>query len=276
MAVSVITDSAAALPAAVAKDAGVTVVPMGLTMGRRALRDGELDLEEVLATPEVVTTSGPSPGDMLEAMDSNSGPEGAVVLTIASTMSSTYGTAQVAARLARNEVRVVDTTSAAGGQGLVVLAAAARARAGASLEEVESVAISVAQRVQLIAYLESLDHLVRSGRVPGIAAWASRSVRFRPLFVFKNGAVRPLMPALGEASAIGRIVAAWRESKPDKATAHVAALHALAPTAAEELLQAVRAEAETITAFVGPFSPVMAVHTGPGLVGLAWWWEELQ
>lgn len=170
----------------------------------------------------------------------------------------------------------MDTTSAAGGQGLVVLAAAARARAGASLEEVESVAVAVAERVRLIAYLESLDHLVHSGRVPGIAAWASRSVWLRALFVFENGSARPLMPALGDASAIGRIVAAWRESKPDGAAAHVAALHALAPTAAEELLKAVRAEIETVTAFVGPFSPVMAVHTGPGLVGLAWWWEELR
>lgn len=89
MAVSVITDSAAALPAAVAKEAGVTVVPMVLTVGGRAFRDGELDLEEVLATQEEVTTSGPSPGEMLEAIDSHSGPDGAVVLTIASTMSST-------------------------------------------------------------------------------------------------------------------------------------------------------------------------------------------
>ena len=50
------TLTAAALPAEVAKEAGVTVVPMGLPVDRRAFRDGELDLGEVLATEEPVTT----------------------------------------------------------------------------------------------------------------------------------------------------------------------------------------------------------------------------
>jgi fatty acid-binding protein DegV len=55
---------------------------------------------------------------------------------------------------------------------------------------------------------------------------------------------------------------------------HVSALHALEPEIAEELLRQVRAYVEPATAFVGSFSPVMVAHTGPGLAGLAWWWED--
>ena len=55
---------------------------------------------------------------------------------------------------------------------------------------------------------------------------------------------------------------------------YVAALHAGAPEPAARLLEQVRAEIDPATAFVGSFSPVMVVHTGPGLVGLAWWWDE--
>ena len=54
---------------------------------------------------------------------------------------------------------------------------------------------------------------------------------------------------------------------------HVAALHAQAEAEAAELLARVQAEADLATAFVGPFGSVMVVHTGPGLVGLAWRWE---
>jgi fatty acid-binding protein DegV len=54
---------------------------------------------------------------------------------------------------------------------------------------------------------------------------------------------------------------------------HVAALHALAPGAAEGLLERVEAEVTPATKFVGEFGSVMVVHTGPGLYGLAWWWE---
>jgi fatty acid-binding protein DegV len=54
---------------------------------------------------------------------------------------------------------------------------------------------------------------------------------------------------------------------------HVAALHAYAPHTAERLLRAVTAEVEPATAFSASFGSVMVVHTGPGLAGLAWYWE---
>jgi fatty acid-binding protein DegV len=50
-------------------------------------------------------------------------------------------------------------------------------------------------------------------------------------------------------------------------------LHALNPEAAETLLERVSALAPA-SCLVGPFSPVMVAHTGRGLVGLAWWWEQ--
>jgi fatty acid-binding protein DegV len=54
---------------------------------------------------------------------------------------------------------------------------------------------------------------------------------------------------------------------------HVAALHALAPDAAARLLERIEAEVSPDTKFTGEFGSVMVVHTGPGLYGLAWWWE---
>jgi fatty acid-binding protein DegV len=70
------------------------------------------------------------------------------------------------------------------------------------------------------------------------------------------------------------MLARWRRSRPrDGAALHVAALHALERGEAERLLDAVRAEASPVTAFIGEFDAVMVAHTGPGLTGLAWWWE---
>ena len=51
-------------------------------------------------------------------------------------MSGVHGTALLAARPFGPAVRVIDTGTAAGGQGLVALAAASAARAGGSLDEV--------------------------------------------------------------------------------------------------------------------------------------------
>jgi DegV family protein with EDD domain len=271
--VGIITDSAASLPADVAERAGVTVVRMRVAIGGTSYRDDQIGLEEVLRrVEEGVTTSGPAPGDILDAIEAHGGSDGTLVLTVARRVSSTHEAARLAAARLPH-VGVLDTGTAAGAQGLVVLAAADRARAGAPLSEVEAVAKQVAARVRLVATLTSLDWLVRSGHVPEVAAWAGRSLGLRPVIEFRGGRVRPLRPTRGDAAAFNRVLAAWRASRPDGARLHVAALHALTEDGARSLLEAVSAEVEPATSFLGPFSSVMVTHTGP-LLGLAWWWEE--
>lgn len=274
MAVAIVTDSAAALPAELALAHDITIVPMWLTVGGVASHDGEVPLGEMLAHDDV-TTSGPTPGEFEAAVKERQREtdDGVLLLTIASTMSSTHEAAVVGARAAGGPVRVVDTATAAGAQALVVLAAAAAAEHGMSLEDVERAASVATAQVRLLATVPNLDHLVRSGRVPNIAGWAGRRLGIAPLFEFRDGGARPLRPALGMPAALDRIVSRWRRDRVPGARLHVAALHAQAEASANELLMRVRAEVDPATAFVGPFGSVMVVHTGPGLVGLAWRWE---
>jgi DegV family protein with EDD domain len=275
MSVAVITDSAAALPPDLVEQHRIGIVPMWLTIGGESVREGDVPLESLLDRHDV-TTSGPTPGEFEHAIKERMqerGVEAVVVCTIASTMSSTYEAAVLGARAAGGPVRVVDTTTAAGAQGLVALAAAKAAGAGASPDEVEAAARDVINRVRLNAMVPNLDHLVRSGRVPGIAGWAGRRLGIAPLFEFRGGGAHPLRPARGAEAALDRIVSRCRKSRIDHARLHVAALHACAPETAERLLAAVTEEIEPATAFSASFGTVMVVHTGPGLAGLAWWWE---
>jgi hypothetical protein len=69
------------------------------------------------------------------------------------------------------------------------------------------------------------------------------------------------------------MLAAWRHTIVPGGRLHVAALHAEAEEEASRLLKQVTAEVDPVTSFVAPFNSVMVVHTGLGLVGLAWWWE---
>ncbi|MDQ1521021.1 MAG: hypothetical protein QOI55_2094, partial [Actinomycetota bacterium] len=125
------------------------------------------------------------------------------------------------------------------------------------------------------AMVPNLDHLVRSGRVPNIAGWAGRRLGIAPLFEFRDGGAHPMRPARGADAALDRIIARWRRSRVEGARLHVAALHAAAPESAERLLRAVTAEVEPATKFSASFGTVMVVHTGPALVGLAWYWEPV-
>ena len=272
MSVAIVTDSAAALPAELVARHRITVVPMWLTIAGQSVREGERPLSELLGD-ERVATSGPAPGEFEAAIEPRLGDDGVLVLTIAASMSSTHEAATVAARELGERVRVVDTATAAGAEALVVLAAAAAAERGASLDEVEAVAKDVVERVQLVASVPNLDHLVRSGRVPGIAGWAGRRLGINPLFEFRGGKVHRLRPALSADAALDRMGSRFRRSQEPNTSLHVVALHALAPDAAERLLERVEAEVAPATKFTGEFGSVMVVHTGPGLYGLAWWWE---
>ncbi len=251
--VAIVTDSAATLPPELAAGNRVSVVPMEVAIAGRPNGDRPMPLQEVLSHLR----------------------DGVLVLTVARSMSSTYQAASLGARRAPGPVEVLDTGTAAGAEGLVVLAAASAAAGGRPLHEVLQTARQAAAQVELVATLDDLDHLVRGGRLPRTVGRLAGLVGVRALFEFRAGEIRPLPPAFSRRGARRRMLAHWRRSRPSEpgARLHVAALHALQRHEAERLLDAVRAEAEPVTAFVGEFDAVMVAHTGPGLTGLAWWWE---
>ncbi len=279
MSTAIVVDSAASLPAELADRYGIEIVPMTVVIDGASRPDRDVPPDELLArlADGTVTTSGPSPGDWTVSIEQAlQRADEVVALTVSSSMSSTYDTAMVGASMVGDAVHVVDTRSAAGGEGLVALAAARRAEQGASAAEVVAEARTVIDRIHLVATLDGLDHLVRSGRVPDLAGTASRALRVNPMFEFREGAARALHPALGKAAAEHRIVHRCLASRPHDVEApklHAAALEAACPDRARSLLSALLVEVPDADAFVGSFGSVMLVHVGPGLVGLAWWWE---
>jgi DegV family protein with EDD domain len=237
MSVTIVTDSSASLPLEEIRRLGIVVVPLTIVVGDIDYHDGELSAEEVVerAASEHVSTSSPSPGDFAKAIDENAGDGGTVVVTVSSAMSATYESAVVASSyFDHGAVQVVDSGTAAGAQGLVVLAAAERALAGASLAEVTEGARRAAADVHLVAMVERLDFLAKSGRVPVAAAWAGNSLGVRPMFEFHGGRAQPRRPAMSVKAALGRIVGGIGPSPSPKAVLRVAVLHAQAPDIAHE------------------------------------------
>ena len=135
-----------------------------------------------------------------------------------------------------DSVAVVDTGSAAGGQALVVLAAAAAAPAGATLADVVARVAWVAGRGGSVATLPSLDHLVRSGGYRG--SWDGRASDSGSIRCSNSAAAT--CAGCGRRSAVtprsDRMVAHVQRNAPAAGRLHVAALHALAPTSATQLL----------------------------------------
>lgn len=103
-AVTVVTDSAAALPAELVDRHGIRVVPLRLTIGAEGHTDGDLPLDELVARfDEPISTSAPSPGEYaaVVAEARTAGP--VLVVTVAAGMSMSYDAAVLGAKLVADD-----------------------------------------------------------------------------------------------------------------------------------------------------------------------------
>lgn len=282
--VAVVTDSATALPHQLAADAGLQVAPMAITIGSQTFEDGPQGLtseqfallKDRRLRPQ---TAAPRPGVWLDKIRLSAAEADSVLcVTLAAKLSASYDAARTAAEMASAElpgtqVRVFDSDSAAGSEALVALAAARQAAAGAGLDEVEQVARKVAERVRLLAYLDTLEYVWRSGRVPRIAVWASSLLDVKPVMEWYQGKVGAVARPRSRRKAADRILAEMERDLAGGGAAHVVVMHADAPEDAEDLRSRIEAALDPVELHVTPFAAFMAAHTGRGLVGAAYWRE---
>ncbi len=269
--VGVVTDSASSLEPELSARLGVAVVPMRLILDGTELDDSSTEAAELLARAEQVSTAGPPPGAFAEAVQRTDDGQGVIVLTCAQRFSSTYDAARLGASLAGCDVAVLDTGTAAAAEGLVVQAAAAVARRGSALPEVVRHADQVRSLVRLVAQLGDLRPLARRGRLPAAVASLAGRAGVHPVFELASGRIRLLRPASGERAALAVVLDAWRRSRRRGHRLHVAGIGTGAATC--DLLETVIGEWPPESCTMSSWSPVMTVHTGLDVSGLAWWWE---
>jgi len=268
--IAVVTDSAASLPRELATELGIEVVPLYVRFGDEVHRDGEggLDFYARLRGGETAGTAAPAPGDFLAAFE-RTGADQIVCVTVASSVSGAHVAASVAAgELKGGRVEVVDSLNASMGQGFVAMEAARAVARGASLGEAAARARDVAERVRLVATIDTFDFLRRSGRVGSLAAFAGSRLSIKPVFALARGEIGPVARPRTRARALERVAAeavSFAAGRP----VHLAAVHADAEPEARALLQRIESEVEVVESLIAEFTPAMGAHTGPGVVGVA-------
>jgi DegV family protein with EDD domain len=270
MTVAVITDTAASIGPGLAAEWGVRLVPLTVVVAGGTYRDTEVDASTLPAGR--ITTAGPPPGDFLTIL--GEAPDGAVIVTVAASLSSTNAAARAAATAIDVPVEVVDSNTAAGGQALVVLAAAERAAQGGSLSEVAEAARAAAREVQLVGCLGSLNGLARSGRVPGLAALAVRKARVQFMFRLQHGSIRPIKPTTSRGAALDRMVDMCVSSGGAGLVADLVTLGDDADLRVR--LGRARDSGGLLVGrlVAGTFGTAITAHTGPHVTGLAWRWRD--
>lgn len=279
--VAVITDSVACLTRELVEQYGIRIAPLTLLFDNQTYRDW-VDItpdeayELFLKDPDAFKTSGSNPLEWMEACRAASRETDSIVcITISSKLSVVYNSILDVKKRLKDEIpglsiEVVDSQTVTASEGFVALAAARAAKEGKSLPEVVRAAEEVRDKVALVAFLDTIRHVYRTGRIPKIAALAGSVLSIRPVLTVSGGVVRFMGVVRSRERGIKRMLKTMR-GKVGKNPVHVAVMHAFAQEEGEKLKERVDAEFNCVELWLTGFSPVMGYATGTGTLGLAFY-----
>jgi DegV family protein with EDD domain len=282
--VAIVTDTTACIPQEQVDRYNIEVIPVQLIIEDRSYRDGiDITPKEFYTmlrqAKKMPTTSSSSPAPYLEAYR-NASQKGRSIIcfTEPAKFSAMFNAANVARDIARTalpdvSVEVIECTTAAAGQGLVALSAARAADADNTLEGVMAIVHGIMPRISLYATLDTLKYLARSGRVPQAAAMVNSVLNFKPVFTLNHADPRTVALPRSTKGAMKRILKMMDKEARGKPI-HVAVMHADALENATELRNRISDRFRCEELFITEFTPVMGVHTGPGLLGVAFYTQE--
>jgi DegV family protein with EDD domain len=269
--VAVVTDTTHYLPRELADAEGVQQVSLYVNWPDGQER--EIDMpsfdafyDRLRASSDLPTTSQPSIGDFLAVYEPLVA-AGTDVFSVhlAGGISGTVESARQAAEQAGGRIEVMDSETACGGLGLVVLAAARAARDGASLDEVVAAAREARATLKIWFAIDTLDYLQRGGRIGKAQAMLGAALKIKPILSLESEIV-PVERVRTWGRAFERLVEYMHARRDDGADGWVVQ-HIQAREQAERLVERGREIYGCEPLWVSEVGPVIGAHTGPGLVG---------
>jgi DegV family protein with EDD domain len=273
MAVKIVTDSACDIPSELARELGITVVPIYVVFGDKEYRDG-VDLgqdefyDKLLHDQHHPTTSVPSPKDFADVYNRLAEETDDIMsIHVTARESGTYNCALLGKELAEKKchIEVVDSKSVSMSQGLLAINAAREALAGASLEQaLESVRRAI-PRLHIMILVDTLKYVVRGGRLHKASGLVGSVLRVRPILTIKDGHLTPVGVTRTKARAVERLheFATGFSKVKDMAVAYTTDHQE-----AKALLERLKKAFPDATGYLARVGPSLGTHAGPGAMGV--------
>jgi DegV family protein with EDD domain len=282
--VRVVADSSVCLPKELVKKYGIELVPEVINFGGRVYRDGvnlvPRDFYILLGkAKDLPTTSAPSPQDFIEVYQRAAQGADAIACILVTAGFSHMGLqAALTAKesVSQLPIEIVDSRTAVGAYGFIVLAAARAAAKGKPLAEVLKAAEDVQKRVNLVLTLDTLKYLAKGGRIGKAAHWAGNMLSIKPILEVpvSTGAIEPLERVRSRPRALKRLLEIMKERVGEGQRVHVSIDHANVPQEASRLESQVLSLFDCAEVYINDWAPVAGVHCGPGVIGLSFYAED--
>jgi DegV family protein with EDD domain len=275
--VAIVTDTTHYLPRALADSEGIHQVSLYVGWGGQHEREIEMAsfdafYERLRSNPELPTTSQPSIGDFLAVWEPllDAGQD-IVSVHLAGGISGTCEAARqahglLAERGLGERVEVIDGETGCGGLGMLLLAGAAAARAGADREAVVARVRETRAALRIWFCIDTLEYLRRGGRVGKAQAWLGSTLRIKPILSLEYE-ITPVERVRTAGRAFERMMQYMQELHDAGSDAWVVQ-HIQATDQAQRLIDRGREIYGSEPLFVSEVGPVIGTYVGPGLIGV--------
>lgn len=276
----IITDSACDLPETMLHELDVIATPLHVLLNGESMPDTVeddriRDFYAGMRAGDVPKTSAVNPEAWAEVLEPVlAAGHDALVLGFSSGLSTTYQSAVIAAqelqeKYTDRKIIVVDTASAALGQGLLVWYTCKKRDEGLSLEEL---AAWVEENKLHLCHWFTVDDLIylkRGGRVSAATALVGTMLNIKPvLHVDDEGHLISMAKVRGRKAAMEMLVRKMKELGEGYDNSMVFICHADCIAEAEQLKKMVQQHSSTTEVMISNLGAVIGSHAGPGTLAL--------
>ncbi|MCR1952388.1 DegV family protein [Clostridium sp. DSM 100503] len=221
--IKILTDSCLDLPEELIKQNNIEVIPVLINFGDKSYIDREeINLEQMqekIQSEQILPTTAQITPVRFEEIFRKYLDEGYKVLTIlmSSNMSGTYNSACIAKDMIESDdIVIVDTQVITSAQGFFVLKACELRDKGYSAEAIKEEIIKMIPKMNASLCFESLENLVRGGRISKTAGVIGTALGLRVIIGFEDGMMTAKDKVRGNKKALKKIISDYESSNPDK------------------------------------------------------------
>lgn len=219
MSIRIITDSTSDFTPQQAQQQNIDVVPLKVIFSDAEYRDGlDITLGEFyqrLTTSEVLpTTSQPTPNDFINHFEkAKEAGDDVIVILLSSELSGTFQSAVLAKNYVEyDRIFLVDSLNATIGLKLLINHAITQRNANKQATEIVNELEYLKSKVTIKAVVNTLDYLVKGGRLSKAAGFAGSLLSIKPIISLIDGKIAVIAKARGKK---GAMEALWKEIEKD-------------------------------------------------------------
>lgn len=272
--IGVITDSACDLDRSEFAEF-TRVLPLKILFSDGEYKDGvTITPDETYArmATEIPKTSLPDGEDIVRSLDELKamGCTDVIAVMISSGLSGTYNAfVNIANDYHDLNIVAIDTKNLSMAEGALVLYTQELVKEGLNLDEILEKIEARRKEIQTYFVLDTLEYLIKGGRIGKVSGTIGQLLNIKPIIhVNTDGIYHSVDKARGKKQAVAKLIGILKEQYLSQDDYNVFVMHGGTLSEAKEMEEAVKNLKGVNSTKIRQITPSLAVHTGPGLVGL--------